>query len=109
MNNIGILFNQIKSYGKNTRLNPDPTDEKWGLTRWNKIKPILALSKKNVEWKPAVKDFFVDMRSTLKLIECEDEIQIKDSKERHMLWEKNHFYLQHARIPTLNYTNANRI
>lgn len=46
------------------------------------------------------------MKSTLKIQECENEIKADDDKKRHDLWEKYHFYLQHSKIPTLNFTEG---
>ncbi len=95
------LFNQTKEYGKYTRIN-----DLDGLEQWNVLKKILLKSDVKGEWNPKVKTFFVDMRSELKIQECENEIPGKNENDKHMLWEKNHFYLQHARIPTLNFSDA---
>ena len=95
------LFDQIKEYGKYIRNNkPDQ-----GGTAWGELKKILESNVRG-EWNPKVKEFFVYMRSDLKIQECENEIPIKDEVERHKMWEKHHFYLQHARIPTLNFNEA---
>ncbi|QKF94790.1 hypothetical protein QKU48_gp1332 [Fadolivirus algeromassiliense] len=95
------LFIQAKKYGKHTR-----TNKLDGLAQWNRLKGILIESKVVGKWNPQVKTFFVDMRSELKIQECENEIQIDDEKEKHDVWEKHHFYLQHARIPTLNFNDG---
>ncbi len=89
------IFTQVKEYGKYTRINKLD-----GLLQWNKLKGILLMSDVKGEWNPKVKTFFIDMRSDLKIQECESET------EDHNIWEKHHFYLQHARIPTLNFNDA---
>jgi len=89
------LFSEVKQYGKYTRSNKLD-----GLTQWNKLKGIFQESRNKVKWNPDVKRIFVEMRSDLKLQECMDEVKDKD------IWEKHHFYLQHARVPTLNYNDA---
>ena len=98
---LNKLFKQTKSYGNHTRSNKLD-----GLKQWNKLKSILLESSVKGDWTPEVKTFFVEMRSTLKLQECADEIPIEDATERKQVWEKHHFYLQHARIPTLNFNDG---
>ncbi len=92
---LNKLFNQVKEYGKYTRINKLD-----GLLQWNILKGILLTSDVKGEWNSEVKTFFIDMRSDLKIQECESET------ENHDIWEKHHFYLQHARIPTLNFNDA---
>lgn len=95
------LYDKMVEYGKYTRSNKIS-----GLAQWNKVKPFLSKCGEVCEWKDDVKSYFVDMRSTLKIQECENEIKADDDKKRHDLWEKYHFYLQHSKIPTLNFTEG---
>lgn len=100
MSKIEELFQMIKKWGFITRSN-----KMNGLERWNTIKDILSKSKVKGEWNSRVKELFVEMRSTLKIQECKDEFK-GTPEEIQREWEKHHFYLQHTRIPTLNYTDA---
>lgn len=43
------------------------------------------------------------MKGKLGLKEEVCEIDVVDGKEQKIMWEKHHFYLQHARIPVLNF------
>ena len=97
-NRVEKLFSLVKEYGYYTRKN-----DLDGLAQWNRLKNILLKSKIEGEWDQKVKQYFVEMRSDLKIQECENEIPIKNDLERKKMWEKHHFYLQHARIPTLNF------
>ena len=100
---IKKLFDDIKKYGHYTR------EKKLdGFKQWIKLKSILSEIKTEGKWNPKVRDFFVEMRADLKLQECENELKGSDT-EKHETWEKHHFYLQHARIPTLNYSTPTLI
>lgn len=98
MEKIEDLFEKIIRWGYDTR------SKKFdGLKRWNVMKDILSESKVKGSWNPKVKEFFVEMRSTLKIQECKDEFK-GSNEDIQREWEKHHFYLQHARIPTLNFS-----
>ena len=89
------LFSKTIKYGRNTRL--QKVD---GLERWNKIKPILLKSTTQVVWKQDFKNHYDYMIEHLKL--TEDEMD-------HEIWEKNHFFIQHARIPKNNRATLSRL
>ena len=92
--NLQQLFDIIKTYGINTRKN-SPIK---GLENWNKIKSSLPLFQ--TTWLPHVKEMYQHMKEVLGIIEDE-----KDALS-HEQWEYHHFFLQHVRIPTLNFDQA---
>lgn len=98
MEKIEELFEKIIGWGYNTR-----SKKLDGLKRWNIMKDILSQSKVKGSWNQKVKEYFVEMRSTLKIQECKDEFK-GTPEDIQREWEKHHFYLQHARIPTLNFS-----
>jgi hypothetical protein len=101
MNKLIDLYEKVKQYGKLTK-----TYKMDGLKQWRKIKPLIQVSTVKAQWNNEVKDIYIDMRMKLKLEECIDEINEDDDKLRHDIWEKHHFYLQHGRIPMLNFNNG---
>jgi hypothetical protein len=94
-NQLEILFSQVTKYGKYVRSNKLD-----GLLQWNKIKDILLMSKVKCNWYPQVKTIFSYMKTELKIQEHEEDT------ESHEVWEKHHFYLQHGRIPSLNFNDG---
>ena len=97
------VFDEVKKYGYNTRVyNPDK-----GLENWNTIKIILAESTELGKWNSQVKDMYNFMKEDLGIFEQECDIPSPlfdlSSEKRHSIWEHHHFYLQHVRIPTLNF------
>ena len=92
--NLRRLFDIMKKYGINTRKN-NPTK---GLENWNKIKTTLPSIQ--IQWLPHVKEMYRYMKEILGIIEDE-----KDALN-HTQWEYHHFFLQHVRIPTLNFNQG---
>ena len=67
-----------------------------GLEAWNKIKPLFEKVSVVGEWKEeCCLKYYDEMKEILGVIEDEKGID-------KLVWEKNHFYLQHGRIPYLN-------
>lgn len=96
MEKIEDLWKSIISYGKMVRAkNLD------GLQSWIKIKDLLKNNKEEGRWNDEIVTIYGEMKSKLGL--KEEECEIKDGPNSHEEWEKHHVYLQHARIPTLNY------
>ena len=106
--NLQQLFDIIKTYGINTRKN-SPSK---GLENWNKIKEVLPSIQ--IQWLPHVKEMYRYMKEVLDIIEDEPVVEdksspnappIRDEKDalNHAQWEYHHFFLQHVRIPTLNF------
>jgi len=92
--NLQRLFDIIKNYGFSTRkFSPEK-----GLENWNKIKSSLPTA--HGKWSPHVKEMYEYMKNDLNIIEDE-----KDAPS-HKQWEYHHFFLQHVRIPTLNFNQA---
>jgi hypothetical protein len=53
-------------------------------------------------WKGNIPTIFEEMKTKLGVHEFKEQIQESNEKLCHEIWELHHFYLQHARIPTLN-------
>lgn len=96
---VGILFKKVKTYGYFTR-----TNNLDGLEQWEKLKQVLSKYPIiKIKWDSAIKIHYSYMKNELHI--KEDITETPD----HETWQKHHFYLQHARIPTLNPNEANII
>lgn len=84
------LWKSILTYGENTRVkNLD------GLKSWNRMKDILNQNIIMGKWKIEAYDLY-DNIIDLGLVDKQPK------NMTHETWEKNHFYIQHGRIPKNN-------
>lgn len=95
---LSKLWDKVKEYGYNVRSkNLD------GLASWNVIKKELIKNNAIGKWNIKIVGIYGFMKTKLGIKEEQCEINEKDEKIQKEIWEKYHFYLQHARIPVLNF------
>lgn len=90
--NLQNMWDAIIDFGYKVRKSGED-----GLESWNKIKKCLITVSTSGQWNPEIKNVYTYMKNDLGI---KEELSECDNK---VTWEKNHFYLQHARILTLNF------
>jgi hypothetical protein len=95
--NLLKLWNDVKNYGFHVR-----TNDLDGLASWNTIKKEFIVNKVIGGWDIKIVGVYAHMKTKLGIKEEPCEIDEKDPSMQKKIWEKHHFYLQHARIPVLN-------
>lgn len=92
------LWENIEKHGYNIRKNNLD-----GLNGWNIIKKELIKNDVMGKWNKKIVGVYGHMKTKLGIKEELCEIDEEDKNIQKKIWEKHHFYLQHARIPVLNF------